>query len=113
MHLKNYLQPLWISEDTKLERYLRKFKTFKSRLTMINMPMVEEDLVEILLNVMFELYLLIQVINNTSINLSFKILMRILQHEKNHKFAYYNMKSSKNVLFIQYKRGTREALCVN
>lgn len=113
MHLKNYLQPLWISEDTKLERYLRKFKTFKSRLTMINMPMVEEDLVEILLNVMFELYLLIQVINNTSINLSFKILMRILQHEKNHKFAYNNMKSSKNVLFIQYKRGTREALCVN
>jgi len=77
------------------------------------MPMVEEDLVEILLNVMFELYLLIRVINNTSINLSFKTLMRILQHEKNHKFVYYKMKSSKDVLFIQYKRGTREALCVN
>jgi hypothetical protein len=78
MHLKNYLQPSWISEDTKLERYLRKFKILKSQLTMINMPMVEEDLVEILLNVMFELYLLIRVINNTSINLSFKTLMRIL-----------------------------------
>jgi hypothetical protein len=59
MHLKNCFQPLRINEDTELEGYVKKFKTLKSQLTTINIPMVEEDLVEILLIVMFELYKLL------------------------------------------------------
>jgi hypothetical protein len=56
MHLKNCLQALTILEDTILEGYLWEFKTLKSQLVAINMPMVEEDLVEVLLNALFESY---------------------------------------------------------
>jgi len=56
MHLKNCLQVLMIMEDAILKGYLWEFNTLKLQLVTINMPMVEKDLVEVLLNALFESY---------------------------------------------------------
>jgi hypothetical protein len=45
-----------IMDDTILEGYLWELKTLKLQLVAINMLMVEEDLVEVLLNALFESY---------------------------------------------------------
>jgi len=43
-------------EDAILKGYLWEFNTLKLQLVTINMPMVEKDLVEVLLNALFESY---------------------------------------------------------
>jgi len=47
----------------------------------------------------------IQTITSTHTTLSFEILVGRLQHEENQRSLGYNMKSSKNVFFIRYKKG--------
>jgi hypothetical protein len=54
MNPKNHLQALKIIKDFESKGHIQEFKTFTSQPIMISMPMVEEDLVEILLNALLD-----------------------------------------------------------